>query len=127
MGELARSDNTPGTDAAFDLLGRIAVDPASHARYPPDTVIIPSDSRDASELISRAIAERRPIALVLPDGSDFVARPPEAKGLALLLVLAVLWLADRANRRRDRPTFVPREWVTEFHAAAERGAELVSR
>ncbi|MEA2254241.1 MAG: hypothetical protein QOG35_286, partial [Solirubrobacteraceae bacterium] len=30
-------------------------------------------------------------------------------------------------RRRDRPTFVPREWVTEFHAASERGAELVSR
>jgi hypothetical protein len=127
MGELVRSDNTPATDAAFDLLARVAVDPAGDARYPRDTVLIPSDSPDASELISRAIAERRPIALVLPDGSDVVARPPEAKGLALLIVLAALWFADRANRRRDRPTFVPREWVTEFHAASDRSAQLVSR
>lgn len=117
MERLARSKNTPGTDAAFDLLGRIAVDAESEGRYPDETVLIPADSRDASALISGAIAERRPIALVFPDGSDVVARPPEMTGLALQLTHVLIWLADRLGRTHDRPTFVPREWVTEFHAA----------
>lgn len=126
MEELARSKNTPGTDASFDLLGRIAVDPSSDDRYPDGTILIPADSPDASVLISRAIRDRKPIALVFPDGSDIVARPPEVTGLALLILLGVLWLVDRAGRKRDRPTFVPREWVTEFHAApTEREPELV--
>jgi len=48
---------------------------------------------------------------------DVVARPPEVAGILLGFVLVALWLADRASKNRDRPTFVPREWVTEFHAA----------
>lgn len=76
MGKLALSKNTPGTDAAFDLLGQIAVDSDSAERYPDGTVLIPADSRDASGLMSRAIDERKPIAIVFPDGSDVVARPP---------------------------------------------------
>jgi hypothetical protein len=126
MEKLARGKNTPGTDASFDLLARIAIDPDSHDRYPHGTVLIPADAPDASVLIARAITERRPMAVVLADGSDVVARPPEASGLVLALVLAVLWLADRASRRRDRSTFVPREWVTEFHAAPAREPELVA-
>ncbi|HYM56171.1 MAG TPA: hypothetical protein VES97_12480 [Solirubrobacteraceae bacterium] len=118
MENLARSNNTPGTDAAFELLARVAVDPESDERYPDGTVLVPADSADTSAVISRAIGERRPIALVFPDGSDVVARPPEVTGLALVVVLGLLWLADRAGRRRDRPTLVPREWVTEFHAAS---------
>jgi hypothetical protein len=126
MENLAHSQNTPGTDASFELLSRIAVNPESDERYPSGTILIPADSRDASTLISRAINERRPIALVFPDGSDVVARSPEVTGLMLLVVRGALWLADRVSRRRDQPTFVPREWVTEFHAApAEREAELV--
>ncbi len=117
MERLARSKNTPGTDAAFDLLGRIAANAESEGRYPNETVLIPADSRDASALISGAIAERKPIALVFPDGSDLVARPPEMTGLALRLTHALIWLADRLGRAHDHPTFVPREWVTEFHAA----------
>ena len=119
MEKLARTENTPGTDAAFDLLSEIAVDPASDERYPDGTVLIPADSPDASTLMSRAIEKRRPIAIVFPDGSDVVARPPTASGPALLVVTGLLWLAEHMRRRRDRPTFVPREWVTEFHAAAE--------
>ncbi len=42
-------------------------------------------------------------------------------------VLGLLRLADRAGRERDRPTFVPREWVTEFHAApAGHDSELIT-
>ena len=123
MGHVAGSRNTPGTDATFDLLARVGVDLDSHERYPHGTALIPSDGSDTSTLIAGAIAERRPIALVFPDGSNLVARPPQVRGLALRLALAALWLAERASRGRDRPTFVPREWVTEFNAAPDR--ELV--
>lgn len=127
MENLAHSKNTPGTDASFELLSRIAVEPDSGERYPSGTVLVPADSPHTSALISRAIGERKPIALVFPDGSDVVARPPDLTGLALLIVLGLIWLADRASRKRDRPTFVPREWVTEFHAApARRDRELVT-
>ena len=127
MEELGQSKNTPGTDAAFDLLGRVAVDPQSDERYPTGTVVIPADSPDASLLMSRAIDQRKPIAIVFPDGSDVVARPPTATGAALLVVLGLLWLADHLRRKRDRPTFVPREWVTEYHAAGSHGSpELVA-
>ena len=78
MEELAKSKNIPGADAAFDLLSRVAVDPESDERYPSGTVLIPADSPDASKLISRAIGERKPMAIVFPDGSDVVARPPAA-------------------------------------------------
>jgi hypothetical protein len=36
-------------------------------------VLIPGDSPDASTLMSRAIGEGKPIAIVFPDGSDVVA------------------------------------------------------
>ena len=75
MEKLTRNENTPGTDAAFDLLGKIAVDPNSDERYPDGTVLIPADSRDAPVLISKAIEDRRPVAVVLPDGSDIVVWP----------------------------------------------------
>lgn len=126
MASLADSKNTPATNASFDLLARIAIDPASDERYPDGTVLVPADSADTSLVIARAIDEKKPIALVFPDGSDVVARPPEVTGLVLALVLGLLWLTDHASRKRDRPTFVPREWVTEFHAApAVRDGQLV--
>jgi hypothetical protein len=117
MENLARTSSTPATDAAADLLTRIAIDPVNDERYPDGTVLIPSDSPDVSTLISRAIEERRPIALVFPDGADVVARPPVGHGFALALAVRLLAVAELFGRRRDRPTFVPREWVTEFHAA----------
>lgn len=67
--------NTPGTDAAFDLLGRIAVDPAANERYPNETVLIPADSPDASTLISRAVTAHRPLVIVYADGREIVAVP----------------------------------------------------
>jgi hypothetical protein len=117
MDEPTRSKNTPGTDAAFDLLGEIAVDPDSDERYPDGTMLIPVDSPDVSVSISSAVKERRPIAIVFRDGSDVVARPPTTSGPALLLVLGLLWLANHVRPKRDRPTFLPRGWVTELHAA----------
>jgi hypothetical protein len=127
MEKLAHSKNTPATDASFDLLARVVVDPASDERYPDETVLIPADSRDVSVLISRAIKDGRPIALVFPDGSDVVARPPAAAGVLIAVLALGSWLVERASRKRDHPTFVPRAWVTEFHAApGTREPELVS-
>jgi hypothetical protein len=127
MEKLARSKNTPGTDAAFDLLSRIAVDPDTDERYPNETVLVPADSPDASNLMSRAVADGKPIAIVFPDGSDVVWRPPAVSGPALLLAIGLLWLADHLRSRRDRrPTFVPREWVTEFHAAGAAGGHKLA-
>jgi hypothetical protein len=120
MENLAHRSNTPATDAAADLLTRIAVDPANDDRYPDGTMLIPADSGDTSTLISRAIADGRPIALVVPDDSDIVARPPDNHGLGLLILLLLLGIADFLRGRRDDATFVPREWVTEFHAADSR-------
>lgn len=85
MEKLARSKNTPGTDAAFDLLGRVAVDSDADERYPNETALVPADSPNASKLMSRAVAERKPVAIVFADGSDVVWRPPAATGPALLL------------------------------------------
>lgn len=122
MGSLARSENTPGLDAALDLFTRVAVDPDMDDRYPNGTVFIAVDSPHTSKFIANAIADRKPIALVFPDGSDVLARPPKMKGPALALAHALGWLVDRASKKRDRPTFVPREWITEFHKAPA-GAE----
>ena len=67
--------NTPGTDAAFDLLSEIAVDTRRAERYPDGTVLIPADSPDAFVLLSRAIDGRRPVALVYPGGREIIAAP----------------------------------------------------
>ncbi len=119
MEKLAVNSNTPATDAAFELLTQIAIDPANDERYPNRTVLIPSDATHTSKGIASAIEERRPIALVFPDGSDLLARPPARHGLALLLAVRLIAIADLLGARHDRPTFVPREWVTEFHAARD--------
>jgi hypothetical protein len=38
-----------------------------------------------------------------------------------LILLLLFGIADLLRRKRDDATFVPREWVTEFHAAGSRG------
>ena len=70
-----RNKNTPGTDAAFDLLSEITVDPRSAERYPDWTVLIPAHSPDAFVLLSRALDGRRPVALVYPGGREILAAP----------------------------------------------------
>ena len=127
MGNLTPPNNTPGVDASFELLSRIAADRENDSLYPHGTVLVPADSPDASIAIARAIEERKPVALVFPDGSDVVARPPVSHGLRLFAALVLLWAVNRLARKPDQPTFVPREWVTEFHAAPSPGeAELVT-
>lgn len=111
----------------MEKLVRGAVDPESNERYPDGIRLIPTDAPDASSLIAHAITERRPIALVFSDGSDVVVRPPQASGPALFLALVALWLADRFGPKRDRPTFLPREWVGYGVPRGSYGAEACVR
>jgi hypothetical protein len=114
---LARGVNTPAVDAALDLAVRIALDPASDESYPSDLVLIAADLPHVSDMLTRAIGQRRALALVFPDGSNLVAQPPRDRRLLRSLAVGLLRLADATHKRGDRPTFVPREWVTQFHAA----------
>jgi hypothetical protein len=113
MGNTGNTRNTPGTDAAFDLLGRIAVDPAADERYPNETVLIPADSPDTSILMAQAVTEHRPLAIVYPDGREIVAAPRGgAFGFLKRLLTwerkpkqshAILLPADYQVAIRDRP------------------------
>jgi hypothetical protein len=97
----------------------------SEGKQPPET--FHPGPTNASTSIARAIREQRPIALVFADGSDIVARPPTKHRLATQLAVRLLVILDIAARGRDRPTFVLREWVTEFHAVAyAHGAQPVA-
>lgn len=119
MENIAHNYRTPAFEATGKLFTQLAVDPANDDVYPNNLVLIAADSPDASVLITRAVEEQRPIALVFPDGGNLVARPPEDGGIVAALILSLLRIAKRSGRRRDRPTFLPLEWVTEFHAPHE--------
>jgi hypothetical protein len=126
--QLKRGKNSPGLDSAFDLAASFADHPERADRYPSGTTFIAADLPDAPELMARAVREKRPFTLVFPDGSDLVARPPEAVGLALVAVVTLAFLLERAgrNKRRagDAPLYVPRSWTTELHSARPREAAL---
>ena len=110
MEKFARNKNTPGMNAAFDLLSEIAVEPSSTERYPDGTVLIPADSPDAFVLLSRAIGCRRPVALVYPDGREIVAAP-RGGPLAFLAHL----LTRRRESKDDRPAIpLPADYKVEI-------------
>ena len=108
--KLDRSSNTPGTDAAFDLLGRIAVDPGTDKHYPNETVLIPADSPDASNLISQAVAAHRPLAIVYPDGREIVAAP---QGGALAFFEHLL-TRRRVSKHRQPAVPLPADYQVEI-------------
>jgi len=87
--------NTPGTDAAFDLLSRIAADPTTDKSYPNETVLIPADSPDTSTLMAQAVAEHRPLAIVYSDGREIVAAP---RGGALTFLKRLLIRGQKAKQ-----------------------------
>ncbi len=118
--ELKRTPESPAGRLATQRLLAAASDPAVQARYPNGTSFIAADSPAVSKQIADAVSEGRAVALIFPDGSEAVSRPPDARFL-MFLGLAVAWLAERTagRRRAEAPRFVPREWVTEFHAAPD--------
>jgi hypothetical protein len=120
MEKLARNENTPATEAAFEVLGRMPADEALDLRYPDGTVLIPADSPGAAKMVHAAVGERRPLALVFADGSDVLYSPPDGNLLTLALIALFVGVADWLRRKRDEPMFVPSTWVAEFHSPADR-------
>lgn len=115
---MTSSPNTPGLDASFDLMKRIAIDDAVADRYPDGTRIVSSDHPEFAALVEEAVAQERAVAIVMPDGSDIVWRPRDpAAGLMAFIVLMGLLLLKFGSRREstERPLFVPEGWVAEFH------------
>jgi uncharacterized protein YegP (UPF0339 family) len=71
MEELAENNNTPATDAAFDLLKEAVLDETG--RFANGTIFIPADTPHAATSIARARDEGKPVAVVFPDGTAVVA------------------------------------------------------
>lgn len=102
--------NTPGTDAAFDLLGRVAVDPETDKHYPNETVLIPADAPDASKLIAGAVAAHRPLVIVYPEGREIFAAP---RGGALAFVERLL-TRHREPKRNQSAIPLPADYQLEI-------------
>lgn len=120
MESLAKARTTPGVDAAARLVASLPDDPERAERYPNGTVFVASDLPDASRTFERAIREKRPIAVVFPDGSDVVGRPPSGNVVSLLLLLLLAFLTARASERSaqtgtEARLYFPRSWTTEVH------------
>ena len=130
MESLAKTATTPGVDAAARLVASLPDDPERAARYPNGTVFVASDLPDAARTFERAIRDKRPIAVVFPDGSDVVGQPPTGNVVALFLLLATKFLLSRSRERErdvaeDRPLYFPRSWSAEVHPARS-ASRLVS-
>jgi len=89
MEELERSKFTTAGEIANERLIEAATDPA---RYPEGTAFIAADQEHFGVVLAEAVAERRPLAIIYPDGREIVAAP---RGGALAFVEHLL------ERRRD--------------------------
>lgn len=117
MEHLARSEDTPAGKIATNRLIAAVLDPE---RYPDRTAFIPADADDVEAMLTSSFAERRPVAIIYPDGREMVATP-EAGALAwsfLILARAVIGFLGRRRITRDHggvPSVeVPRSYRVEI-------------
>lgn len=117
-GLTAEADGTPTGSCQRAMSTEIVVDDKVAERYPDGTRIIPSDHPEFAALVQEAVADERPAAIVMLDGSDIVWRPRDpAAGWAAMLVLVGLLILkwEKRGSSTDRPLFVPEDWLAEFH------------
>lgn len=67
--------------------------------YPDGTAFLPFDAPDFAELLAASVAEHRPVAVIYPDGREFVATPAVG-ALAAVLVILLRLLSSRRERNR---------------------------
>jgi hypothetical protein len=72
MEELERSQFTAAGEIANERLIEAATNPD---RYPEGTAFIAADQDGFGAILSEAVAEHRPLAIVYPDGREIVAAP----------------------------------------------------
>jgi MYXO-CTERM domain-containing protein len=76
------------------------------ARYPDRTHFISAGSADQGEMATRALFAGDPVAIVYPDGREFLVRPEHAGGLAaLLIIVAAFLLRHRRRKQADAVQF----------------------
>lgn len=86
MGQIA--DTPSATREAFDLVADLTVDPTRWEDYPDGTVFVPMDAPGFDEIVRRALAQGRPVAIVDAGGNAVLLG--EAAGLLASTVLRVL-------------------------------------
>ena len=72
MEKLKRSKFTRAGEIANERLAEAVLDPD---RYPEGTTFIAADQEDFGSILTEAVAEHRPLAIVYPDGREIVAAP----------------------------------------------------
>lgn len=85
MEELARTTETPAGRLASERFTAAALDPDL---YPNGTAFIAADAADFPAIVARNVTERRPLAIVYPDGNEILVTPAHgvlAAALAALL------------------------------------------
>ncbi len=72
MEELEQSKFTTAGEIANERLIEAASDPD---RYPEGTAFIAADQKHFGAVLTEAVAEHRPLAIIYPDGREIVAAP----------------------------------------------------
>jgi hypothetical protein len=72
MEKLERSKFTRAGEIANERLAEAVLDPD---RYPEGTTFIAADQEGFGSILAEAVAERRPLAIIYPDGREIVAAP----------------------------------------------------
>ncbi len=89
MEELERSKFTAAGEIANERLIEAATEPG---RYPEGTAFIAADQEHFGTVLTQAVAEHRPLAIVYPDGREIVAAPRRG---------ALAFIEHRLTRRRE--------------------------
>ncbi len=95
MEHLAHSEDTPAGRMATEALIAAAVDPD---RFQDGTAFVAADAPDFEKLLVSSFAEKRPVAIIFPDGRELVATP-QAGTLALILLMFGRLLTNWKRRR----------------------------
>lgn len=103
MEQLAPTDGTPAGRIATERLISAALD---SNRYPDGTAFVPADAEDVELILTRSFAERRPVAIIYPDGREVVATP-EAGVIAWVLLVVGRGLVGLLRGHRARTEQAP--------------------
>jgi hypothetical protein len=72
MEQLIRNEDTPAGKIATERLISATLDPD---RYPDGIAFVAADAPDFERMLADSFTERRPVAIVYPDGREVVATP----------------------------------------------------
>jgi len=111
MEELKHSKFTAAGQIANERLIEAAVD---RDRYPEGTAFIAADQEGFGAILAEAVADRRPLAIVYPDGREIVAAP---RGGALAFFEHLL--ERRREPQGNRPSVpLPADYQVEIRELA---------